>query len=78
MTTWGIEMFKAGDRVVKHIGEYRAVGTVIGLGVTSAGKVLYMVEYDAIKGLVHIHTDKDLANTSPPDATITYAGSGSY
>jgi hypothetical protein len=59
-TTWGIEMFKVGDRVMKCKGRYQAYGTVIGLGVTKDGTVLYMVEYDAVEGLVHIHSDRDL------------------
>ena len=53
-------MFKVDDRVMKYKGGYNAFGTVIGVGVTKDGKVLYMVEYDAIEGLIHIHSDSDL------------------
>ena len=55
-------MFKVDDRVMKNKGGYRAFGTVIGTGVTKDGKVLYMVEYDAVEGLVHIHSNSDLVH----------------
>ena len=57
-------MFRVDDRVMKNKGGYRAFGTVIGTGVTRDGKVLYMVEYDAVNGLVHIHSNSDLVHVS--------------
>lgn len=55
-------MFRINDRVMKNKGGYRASGTVIGTGVTNDGKILYMVEYDAVEGLVHIHSNSDLVH----------------
>ena len=52
--------FAVGDRVEKYKGSYRATGTVIAVGHTSAGAVRYVVEYDMPAGLLHIHSDSDL------------------
>jgi hypothetical protein len=52
--------FSVGDRVEKYKGGYVVTGTIIGFGKTKAGAVRYMVEYDVIEGLLHIHSDNDL------------------
>lgn len=57
-------MFKVGDKVEKFKGGYRATGTVIAIGTTSAGAVRYVVEYDVPQGLCHIHSHSDLRSRS--------------
>lgn len=57
-------MFMVDDKVEKYKGTYRAIGTVIAVGKTSAGEIRYLVEYDIPKGLCHIHSDSDLRSHS--------------
>jgi hypothetical protein len=52
--------FRNGDRVKKYKGGYVATGTIIGVGKTKAGEIRYMVEYDVVEGLIHVHSDSDL------------------
>lgn len=51
-------MYKTGDRVLKHTGDYQLEGTVLGAFETKAGKIRYVVEHDM--GILHIYSDANL------------------
>lgn len=55
--------FHVGQRVFKATGEYQAFGTIVAVGRTSTGTLLYMFEFDIPRGMVHVFREHQLQET---------------
>ncbi len=54
------EQFKRGDAVKKVTGDTNPTGIIVGDAVTKAGKIRYLVELDAIPGMLHVYSPENL------------------
>ncbi len=53
-------IFKVGDKVKKVTGDSHPTGVIVGTAVTKAGKDRFLVELDAIEGMLHVYSPENL------------------